>query len=116
MPARAIALHDLGDRRGFAEGLHRSSEGEEHPAVPVAWAAALEILSQCCADLLGHGQHPLAAAFAGPQTDLSRTPVQVAELEGDDLARTQAEARQQQQDRTVPVLRRAKPGNAGRSA
>ena len=67
----------------------------------------LEILDQCGADLLGQGQHPLAAALAGPQAELPRPPVQVVELKGGDLAGAQAEARQKQHDCPVAILRRA---------
>ena len=53
--AREVALHDLGDRRGLAEGLDRSGEGEKHSVIPVTWAAVLEILGQSGADFLGRG-------------------------------------------------------------
>ncbi len=53
------------------------------------------ILDQCGADLLGQGQHPLAAALAGAQAELPRPPVQVVEFESGNLAGAQTEARQQ---------------------
>jgi hypothetical protein len=62
-----------------------------------------EVLDERGAGLLRQGQHPLPAALAGLQAELPRTPIQVIELKGSDLARAQAEARQQQ-DRPVAVL------------
>ena len=67
------------------EGPHRTGEREEHPPLLVGRTAVPEIFDQCCADLLGQGQHSLAAALAGAQAELPRPPVQVVELKGGDL-------------------------------
>ena len=52
----------------------------------------LEVFGQRGANLLGQGQHPLAAAFASAQAELACLPVQVIQFKGGDLAGAQAEA------------------------
>ena len=103
-----VALNDLGDRRGPGKGLHRVGEREEHPPALVGWAAVSKILGQRVSNLLRQRQDPIPAALPSAQAQLPRPPVQVFKLEGNDLAATQAEARQQQEARPVTVLNHGK--------
>jgi hypothetical protein len=110
MPARTrLRCKDRADHRGL-EGPGWIGEGQEHPALPMLWAAVPEIFGQRGADLLGQRQHPLVAALPGAQAKLPRTPIQVVKFEGGDLTGAQAQTGQQREDRPVTIRRRTRLG------
>jgi len=95
------ALNDPGNRRGVTEGSGWITSREEQAPTRAGWSVVLDVIGQRLAHLMRQWQDSLSTGLPSCDTQQSRPPVYVVNVQRYDLGSPEPEARQQKENRSV---------------
>jgi hypothetical protein len=94
--------HDAGDGGGVRKTTHGSSMAKENSATGTAWASEAQIACDGFADI-GWQRHLGYASTFAMDGDPTIVPIDIVQLQRNNLARPQTDAGEQQENGVVPL-------------